>query len=231
MSQSAFKGFPLDLLHFLEKLSRNNNREWFTKNKERYETAARTPALEFISAMEKPLRKVSPHFVASAKKVGGSLMRVHRDVRFSSDKTPYKTNLGIQFRHEVGKDVHAPGFYLHIALDECFLGAGVWRPDSDSLGAIRERIVEEPARWKRASTGKRFRDAWDLGGESLKRPPRGYDANHPLIEDLKRKDHIAVAPLTHDDLLALDVVDRVTEAYKRSQPYVGFLCEAVGVAF
>lgn len=231
MALSAFEGFPLDLLHFLEKLSRNNNRDWFTANKERYETAVRTPALEFIAAMEKPLRKISPHFVAVPKKVGGSLMRVHRDVRFANDKTPYKTNVGIQFRHEAGKDVHAPGFYLHVALDECFLGAGVWRPDSASLGAIRARIVEEPARWKRLRDAKRFRDVWSQGGDSLKRPPRGYDAEHPLIEDLKRKDHIAVAPLSHDDLLAEDVVDRVTDAFKRSKPYVGFLCDAVGVPF
>lgn len=231
MGQSTFTGFPLDLLHFLEELSRNNNREWFTKNKERYEEAVRTPALGFISAMAQPLKKVSPHFDAVPKKVGGSLMRVHRDVRFSNDKTPYKTNVGVHFRHEAGKDVHAPGFYLHVALDECFLGAGLWRPDSPSLGAIRERIVEEPARWKRASRGKRLRDTWDLSGDSLKRPPRGYDADHALIEDLKRKDHIAMAPLTHDDLMAPDVVDRVAEAFKKSKPYVGFLCEAVGVPF
>lgn len=231
MGRSAFEGFPLDLLHFLDELSRNNNRDWFTKRKERYEAAARTPALGFISAMEKPLQKVSPHFVASAKKVGGSLMRVHRDVRFSNDKTPYKTNVGIHFRHEAGKDVHAPGFYLHIGLDECFLGAGVWRPDSASLGAIRERIVEEPARWKRLRDAKRFRDAWELSGDSLKRPPRGYDADHPLIEDLKRKDHIAMAPLSHDDLLAGDVVRRVADAFKRTKAYVGFLCETVGVPF
>ncbi len=158
-------------------------------------------------------------------------MRIHRDVRFGKDKTPYKTNVGIHFRHEVGKDVHAPGFYLHIALDECFLGAGVWRPDSPSLAAIRERIVEEPAKWKRAKGGKRFTDVWEQSGDSLKRPPRGYEAEHPLIDDLKRKDHIAMAQLDHDDLFASDVVDRVKDAFLRSKAYVGFLCGALGQPF
>lgn len=228
---SGFQGFPLGLLHFLEELSRHNHKRWFDANKARYEFEVREPALAFIAAMEKPLRKVSPHFVASAKKVGGSLMRIHRDVRFGHDKTPYKTNVGIQFRHEVGKDVHAPGYYLHIAIDECFLGAGVWRPDAPALAAIRERIIEEPARWKRARGNKRFVSSWKLGGESLSRPPRGYDPEHPLIDDLKRKDHIAVTPLDHDDLFADDLVERVAEALGRTKPYVGFLCDAMGLPF
>lgn len=226
-----FSGFPLGLLHFLEELSRNNHKKWFDANKARYESELREPALAFIAAMEKPLRKLSPHFVAAPKKVGGSLMRIHRDVRFGHDKTPYKTNVGIQFRHEAGKDVHAPGFYVHLALDECFLGAGVWRPDAPSLAAIRERIVEDPARWKRVRDSKRFSDAWSLGGESLKRPPRGYDAEHPHIEDLKRKDHIAAAPLDHDDLFSPDVVKHIADAFARTKGYVGFLCDALGLPF
>ncbi|QDT67824.1 hypothetical protein MalM25_07310 [Planctomycetes bacterium MalM25] len=228
---AAFPGFPLGMLHFLEQLSRNNNKKWFDANKPRYEAEVREPALAFIAAMEKPLGKLSPHFLAVPKKVGGSLMRVHRDVRFGKDKTPYKTNVGIQFRHEAGKDVHAPGFYLHIALDECFLGAGVWRPDSTALGGIRGWIDEQPAKWKRAKGGKRFTDVWSQSGDSLKRPPRGYDAEHPLVDDLKRKDHIAIAPIDHDELFSPGVVKHVSDAFNRSKPYVGFLCEALDLDF
>lgn len=227
----AFAGFPLGLLHFLEQLSRNNNKKWFDANKARYEFEVREPALAFIAAMEKPLRKVSPHFVAAPKKVGGSLIRIHRDVRFANDKTPYKTNVGIQFRHEAGKDVHAPGYYLHIALDECFLGAGVWRPDGPALTAIRERIVEEPARWKRVRDNKPFRSLWSLEGESLKRPPRGYDADHPYVEDLKRKDHIAGMPLNHDELFSAGLVKHVADAFAKTKGYVGFLCDALELPF
>lgn len=230
-SKPAFDGFPLGTLHFLESLARNNHKAWFDKNKERFEAEVRTPALQFVAAMARPLRRISPHFVAAPKKVGGSLMRIHRDVRFSKDKTPYKTNVAIHFRHEAGKDVHCPGFYVHLSVDECFLGAGIWRPDSETLATIRERIDSEPARWERVRDGKRFRDAWSLSGESLKRPPRGYDADHPLVEDLKRKDHIAMHPLEHDDFLAPDAVDRVADAFRRSKAYVAFLCEAIGQPF
>lgn len=231
MSNPSFTGVPLGLLHFLEELSQNNHKRWFDANKQRYEQQVRGPSLAFIGAMAPLLRKVSSHFVAEPKKVGGSLMRIHRDVRFSKDKTPYKTNVGIHFRHERGKDVHAPGFYFHIDLNEVFLGAGVWRPESSALAKIRGAIANEPARWKRARDNKRFRETWDLGGDSLKRPPRGFDADHPMIDDLKRKDHIAVAHLTHDELFSADVVATVADAFRRSKPYVGFLCQALDAEF
>ena len=111
----SFAGFPKDTLRFLADLSKNNDRDWFADNKDRYESAFVEPSLEFIAAMEKPLKKISPFLVAAPKKQSGSLMRIYRDVRFSKNKNPYKTNIGIQFRHEAGKDVHAPGLYVHLA--------------------------------------------------------------------------------------------------------------------
>jgi len=96
--------FSKQTMSFLRDIKKNNNREWFEANKERYETHVRSPALEYIEAMAQPLAKISDQFVASPRKVGGSLMRIYRDVRFSKDKTPYKTNVGIQFRHSAGKD-------------------------------------------------------------------------------------------------------------------------------
>ncbi|PIP02194.1 MAG: TIGR02453 family protein, partial [Zetaproteobacteria bacterium CG23_combo_of_CG06-09_8_20_14_all_54_7] len=94
---------------YLETLAANNNRDWFQEHKHRYEQDVREPALAFIEAVGARLPAIAPHFTADARKMGGSLMRVYRDSRFSKDKTPYKTNIGIQFRHEAGKDVHAPG--------------------------------------------------------------------------------------------------------------------------
>src|SRR5665811_1482075 len=101
-----------------------------------YEREVLEPALAFVHAFGPKLRKISPFFVASDDRVGGSLMRVYRDTRFAKDKTPYKTNVGIQFRHEQGRDVHAPGFYLHISPEECFFAVGCWHPDPDALGRI-----------------------------------------------------------------------------------------------
>ena len=183
--------FGPGLMKFLHELDRNNNRSWFEKNKQRYEDDVREPAREFIRTMASPIERISPHLTVSDRKVGGSMMRIYRDVRFSKNKAPYKTNLGIKFRHDAGKDVHAPGLYFHVEPKQCFLGCGMWHPDPKSLGAVREAMDDDPKGWKRVRDGKRFRDAWTLGGESLKRPPRGYSEDHELIEDLKRKDHIA----------------------------------------
>jgi len=136
--------FSKKTFEFLAQLEKNNNRDWFNDHKSQYEEYVREPALDFIRQMQAPIAELSSHFVASDKKVGGSLMRIHKDARFSKDKTPYKINVGIQFRHFMGKDVHAPGFYFHLANDECFIGAGIWRPESKALNAIRTCIDENP---------------------------------------------------------------------------------------
>lgn len=231
MAKSKFSGFQLGLLHFLSELSNNNNRDWFQANKQRYEQELLAPSLEFIEAMAVPLGKISPHFRAVPKKVGGSLMRIYRDVRFSKDKRPYKTNVGIQFRHEKGKDVHAPGFYFHIDTDEVFLGVGMWHPDANSLGKVRKAIDKKSTEWKRAKNGKAFRSQYELSGDSLVRPPKGYSADHPLIEDLKRKDHIGLCRLDHDLLFSPDIVKETAAIFRASKPYIKFLCQAIGVKF
>jgi uncharacterized protein (TIGR02453 family) len=157
-------------------------------------------------------------------------MRVHRDLRFSPDADPYKTNVGIQFRHTAGKDVHAPGLYVHIALDRCFLGAGLWRPERESLAGIRRAIAERPNVWTRLWKGKNLA-GWQLGGESLKRPPRGFDPEHPLIEELKRKDFIAIHELDHDRVLSPRFARFVAERFRKASPMMRFLSKAVGLDF
>lgn len=228
---SDFPGFPADLFQFLAELGLNNEREWFEPRKHRYESSVLEPALAFIRAMAPRLREVSPAFVAVDKRVGGSLMRVHRDVRFSKDKSPYKTNVGIQFRHATGKDVHAPGLYVHLEPGGCFLGAGLWHPEPDALAGIRGRILEEPDAWQRVRDDAGFRALFALQGESLARPPRGFDPEHPHVEDLRRKDHIAVAELPVSAVQSPKAVDEVTRRFVAARDYLRFLCEAVGVAF
>src|SRR5919112_754543 len=114
--------FGPELFGFLAELRAHNDRDWFAANKERYEGDVLEPALAFIEDFEPHLRAISPHLRADARRVGGSLFRIYRDTRFSKDKTPYKTTAGIYFRHEQGKDVQAPGFYLHLAPGEVFAG-------------------------------------------------------------------------------------------------------------
>lgn len=223
--------FGNETLAFLEELGRHNNREWFEANRRRYEAHVRGPALEFVEAMAPALQAISPNFVAIPKKMGGSLMRVYRDTRFSPDKTPYKTNIGIQFRHALGKDVHAPGFYVHIAPYECFLGVGCWRPEPDALRAIRDRIAGQPAQWLAARDDAGFRQHYALDGDSLSRPPRGYAADHPAIEDLKRKDYIGISPLGWEDVGSHSFAALVAQRFAAAAPFQRFLCEALGVAY
>jgi uncharacterized protein (TIGR02453 family) len=223
--------FSPELYKFLRQLKKNNNRDWFKANKGRYESVIKQPALEFIEEFGPNLRKLNPHFVAEPRAVGGSLFRIHRDTRFSKDKTPYKTAVGIHFRHEVAKDAHAPGFYLHIDPKECFIGAGIWHPDTATARRIRDAIIERPKDWKKAVQGKAFTNHWRLTGDSLKRPPRGVDADHPFVEDIKRKDFIAVADLSTDDLLQARLPKQLEASWKRTLPLMKFLCEALDVAF
>jgi uncharacterized protein (TIGR02453 family) len=223
--------FTKSTFSFLDELAANNNRAWFEENKSRYESLVREPALDFIEAMEPALKTFAPNFRAEPRKVGGSLMRVFRDTRFSRDKTPYKTNIGIQFRHVLGKDVHAPGFYVHIANDECFWGAGCWHPAPDALGKIRDLVVQKPEKWFAARDDKKFAAQWALWGDSLTRPPRGYAAEHIAIEDIKRKDFVALAPLSIKEVTGKSLVELTEKRFTESVPLMKFLCEALEVQY
>lgn len=216
---------------FLRELKANNERSWFEANKARYQAEVRDPMLDFIAAFAEPLTGISPHFVADPRANGGSLFRIYRDTRFSLDKTPYKTNAGAHFRHVAGKDAHAPGFYLHLEPDSCFAACGIWHPGGDALTDIRNAIAEDPASWTRITQTKAFRDTFTLRGQSLKRPPRGYDATHPLIDDLKRKDFIAGTTFPEADALQSDFLQRFAEIARSGAAFVGFLSRAVGVPF
>lgn len=231
MAEPRYVGFNDTTIGFLRELSRNNNRDWFKENKPRYEELVLDVALRFIQSMQKPLADIAPHFVALPTRVGGSLMRVYRDTRFSKNKLPYKTNIGIQFRHEQAKDVHSPGYYLHIEPDSVFLGAGMWRPDSDPLRAIRERIAARPAEWRRITFDAAFKRHFKLGGETLTRPPRGFDKDHECIDDIKRKSFIAVKDMDVAACLTPRFQQKVETAFKSATPYMRFLCDAVGVRF
>ena len=224
---NEFGGFPAGFFKFYKELIKNNERDWFNANKDRYLDDVVAPSLAFIAAMEPKLKKVSPYFTAVAKRSGGSLMRIYRDTRFSKNKQPYKTNLGIHFRHEMGKDVHAPGFYFHYSPKEVFLGSGIWHPDRDPLKKIRIAIDDQGARWKRLKNNKKFKEFFELSGESLKRHPRDFDPDHKLIEDIKRKDFIAMCSLKAADMKSPEIVDLVIDRYKRSMPLVRFLCDAL----
>jgi uncharacterized protein (TIGR02453 family) len=219
--------FTSQTFRFLRELAANNDRDWFTANKHRYEAHVKDPALRFIQDFQAPLAKISSHFYSGPR----SLFRIYRDTRFSKDKSPYKTHTGIQFRHDQSKDVHAPGFYFHIEPGSVFVALGLWHPESAALRKIREHIVAEPATWKRASRGKKFTEVFELEGDRLKRPPRGFDAEHPLVEDLQWKDFIGVHRMAQKVVTSPDLPKELARRYAAGRPFMKFLCEAVGVPF
>ncbi len=219
------------LFAFLRDLRKNNTREWFDENRPRYEGHAREPLLGFIEDFSEYLNDISCHFVADTRKVGGSLFRIHRDVRFSRDKSPYKTHAGVHFRHESARDVHAPGFYLHLEPSRVFIGAGIWHPDSSALRMIRGGIVDRPDEWVKASQGAAFAKAFKLEGNSLKRPPQGIDRDHPLIGDLKRKDFIGTTGRSQRQACAPEFMQDFARTCADATLFMKFLTEAVGLPF
>jgi uncharacterized protein (TIGR02453 family) len=219
------------LFDFLRELKLNNNREWFNANKARYEQVVKQPLLDFIAEFGDFLPEISTHYLAIPKATGGSMFRIYRDVRFSKDKSPYKTAAAMQFRHEQGKNVHAPGFYLHLEPDSVFAGCGIWQPDTQTANKIRSAIVEQPDIWQEAIQDAEFQKTFSFGGESLKRPPRGFDVDHPLIEDLKRKDFIGSVELSEQAVCQDDFMANYVEICKAASPLMQFLTEAIGLAW
>jgi len=225
--------FDKDFFAFFRDLKANNDRDWFNVNKSRYEGSVADPCLDFIAAMAEPLKEISPHFDAIPKKVGGSMFRIYRDTRFSKDKTPYKTNAGLHFRHNLAKSNYAPGFYLHLAPGEVFMGAGIWGPDGPTLAKIRAHINAKQKDWltitESAASKKRFDGLRE--GNPLKRPPKGYDKDHPLIDDLKKRSFFIMQDADEKAATKARFLGEVTEAYKAAAPLVAFICDAVDVPF
>src|SRR4029453_14736785 len=215
-----------DLFAFLAELRRHNNRERFNANKDRYLAEVRDPMLEFTASTAVPLTRISRHIAVDPRPSGGSLMRIYRDTRFSRDKTPYKTNVGMHFGLDAPKKAEPPGSYLHLAPGDVFMGAGIWHPGADSLRAIREAIVKDPRGWKAAKRG-----GLSHAEAPLKRPPGGFDPDHPLIDDLKRLSFTSGARFGERQACAPDFAARFVAACRREAPLMRFLARAMGVAF
>ena len=228
----GFKGFPKDFFAFFRELKAHNERPWFEANKPRFRESVQAPMSEFIAAMAPRLAKISKRFTADPRPNGGSMFRIYRDVRFSKDKRPYKQHAACHFRHSLGKDVHAPGFYMHFAPGEVFFGGGLWMPPPDPLAKIRDAIVSKPAAWKKVLDDKNFHKHFDsVKGEALTRPPRGFDPAHPFIEDLKKKSFFGMREADQKLASSPALVADVAGSFAALSPLMKFLCIAVNVPY
>ncbi len=216
---------------FLRQLDRHNNREWFHAHKADYEKHVREPFQALLVDLQEPLAKISPHYRADPGKVGGSMFRIHRDTRFSHNKLPYKPFAGARLFHERRREIAAPSFYLHIAPDNCFVGGGLWHPESHTLRNIRDFIVDNPAAWKRATQGRAFRQYFTFWGESLKRHPRGFNADHELIDDLKRKSFAAGEGFSEELACSDELRAFAITRFKCIAPMIDYLCAAQNLEF
>jgi uncharacterized protein (TIGR02453 family) len=223
--------FTRDGLRFLKELRVHNEKPWFEANKSRYEEGLREPGLRLVTDLAPVLKKFSKHMVADARPNGGSLSRIYRDTRFAKDKSPYKTALFLHFGHDGGGEDAMPGFYLHIEPGASSIGGGIWHPATPALEKIRQAIVAAPAEWTRAKQGKHVGPGCAMGGEMLKKVPRGYDPEHPLAEDLRRKDFGLHQPLSDAALVGADLIRDIEKGFAAAAPLIGFLAEAVGLPF
>lgn len=217
--------FTPDLFRFLARLKRNNNREWFLAHQTEFETCVRQPALHFITEFAAPLNEITPHLIADPRPSRGSLFRIYRDVLFSHDKRPYKTHIAMRFSHR-GTDVHSPGFYLHLESGGCFAACGLWRPELPTLLKVRGAIVSRPREWRAVRKLLNWDDA-----SRLRRPPRGFPANHEFVEDLKLCDLGTSVDFTDKQVCSPRFMSRFVSACRTMSPLAVFLSSAVGLKF
>ncbi len=222
--------FSPALFVFLSDVAANNNREWFHANRTRYERDVRDPVLAFITAVTPKLRSVSPHIVADPSKVGGSMFRINRDTRFSRDRDPYSTAVKVAFRHDaVDRHMPGPGCFMQIGSESVMAAGGLYAADAAMLDSVRRAIAANGAKWRRIIGNSQLAPMIEDRGPALKNPPRGFPADHPLIDDLKRKTFVWYRLFSMDDACSPDFMDRYVAACKSASPFTGFLASALGM--
>jgi uncharacterized protein (TIGR02453 family) len=210
---------------FLRELAENNNREWFAKNKHLYEEA-KEDLFALIRPLIKELAAIDPEFSADTgpKKC---LLRIYRDIRFSPNKAPYKKNYGIAFDVK-GYGPTTPSYYIHLEPNNCFFGAGFWMPEGAVVKKIREEIDYSTEDFKAVINAQAYQDLFTLSKEdTLKKAPKGYKVDDPMIEYLKLKSFISLYPLKETDFYRKDIVEKLITAFKAIQPFILFLRKAV----
>ena len=229
---------------FLRGLARHNERDWFQAHKAAYEEHVKEASLRLIRDLAAPLARLSPVLVADARPIGGSLFRIYRDTRFSANKAPYKTHIGISFFHVATKStarglagnaamgrLDAPVLYLHVEPGGCFTGGGIWHPQAPTLKRLRDFMTDNPRSWQKLTTAKSFRQYFELSGETLSRPPHGYPADHPLLADLKRKDIVASSDLTEREIMSSELATTLIKRFRAMRPLLEWLCLALEIEF
>lgn len=229
---ATFSGFPPAAMQFLFDLAGNNNRDWFEAHKDDYTRLVRDPALAFISTLGERLKTLSPGLRYDTSTNGsGSLMRIYRDTRFSADKTPYKTNVGIIFWEGGVKKMEGASFYFHMEPGSVMMHAGIYMFPKPMLDAYREAVLHEKrgAALDEAAAAVRAAGDYSIGGEHYKRVPKGLPAEHPRADWLRYNGLTATAPpLSLDVVESAALVDACFEHCRAMRPIQAWLADLVG---
>ncbi|HET8770831.1 MAG TPA: DUF2461 domain-containing protein [Gemmatimonadaceae bacterium] len=233
---SAFSRFGEDALTFLRGLKRHNDRTWFEARRAQYERAVLGPLRLLAEELDVRFGRLAPEFVAPPRR---ALFRIHRDVRFSNDKSPYKTHAALWVFHRdagrgVGRDAHGgAGFYFHLEPGASMVAGGFWMPPRPLLAELRQRLVEDQRGFERIVLAPAFKRRFgalsdDDVGAMLKRMPRGFDADHPAARWLRYNTFTASRPLTDAQVLSPRLVDTVMKDYALLLPLVRWLNGSLG---
>ena len=215
-------------LQFLSELKENNNKPWFDTNRKTYETAKKNFA-EVVQELIKSIEKFDKSIEEAQLEVKNCTFRINRDVRFSKNKDPYKTNLGASFS-KGGKKAHSAGYYLQIDPNQCFLAGGIWMPEPDDLKKIRVEIDYNFDEFKNILNAEAFKNTFPNGLDreaATVRPPKGYDETNPAIELIKLKSFTTSSAIDSKEILKPNFTDTVLAGFKAMQPYIAFLNRAI----
>ena len=229
-----FEGFGPGAARFFRDLARHNDREWFERHRPRWETAVRDPLRALVDEMDVRLARLAPEIVGDPKR---SIFRLHRDVRFSADKSPFKTYAAAQFYHRdagrgAGTDATGAGaaLYLHIGNGDSLVAGGLWMPARPALDAVRSAIADDPGTFESIVTAPAFRRRFGkLEQEAmLKRMPRGYPETHPAARWLRYRSFTGWRPLSSNEVESPRLAAVLEKDFDALLPLVRWLNEAIG---
>lgn len=212
----------LPAFKFLKDLKKNNDKLWFDENRKRYE-AAKADFYQFADALIKSIATFDNNIAHLTAK--NCAFRINRDIRFSKDKSPYKTNMGA-FISKGGKKINTAGYYIHIEPGQCFIAGGFYMPDAPQLAKIRQEIDYGFDGWNKIVNDKIFKKYFINGVEgieTLSRPPKGYDAANPAIEFLKMKSYIVSHKLADAALQEKNTIKELSKVFAAMKPMIDFL--------
>jgi len=220
--KNAFPGFPKEGIAFLRDLKKNNDREWFTPRKPVFEAKVRQPMIELVGAIHREMLRFAPEYVGEPAKC---VHRIYRDTRFSKDKTPYKTYASAFFiRNGFGKNEGSAGYFFAVSPENIEIAGGIYTPDRDVLLTVRQHIADNHKEFRKTFETPKIRKLFgDLGGDMVSRVPKGFDAEHPAADLIRRKYYILDGKIDPKLATTPKLLTEIVTRIKAMAPFVDFL--------